>query len=224
MMVGISEAFLTHAWTCQQGLCQHWPHHEEPGRLGGGCEKQRVGDRERCNIVGRNFTLISSRECMRTANDGRRCLILLLPWERSCMNEWEGEMACAQSRDLPTASMLFNVTGGGGGPGFCTVEYLGEGDSCQIPPRWGTAGKGPESPGALSPLATALQISWELGPPHAAAACLRARNSDRKAPDSSLLELNRFPLIHFSISASNLPPTCNNDVLGYGCYGLIKAV
>lgn len=41
------------------------------------------------------------------------------------MNEWEEEMACAQRKDLPTALILFNVTGDGGEQGFCTVEYLG---------------------------------------------------------------------------------------------------
>lgn len=34
-------------------------------------------------------------------------------------------MACAQRKDLPTALILFNVTGEGGEQGFCTVEYLG---------------------------------------------------------------------------------------------------
>lgn len=41
------------------------------------------------------------------------------------MSEWEGEMACAQREDLPTALILFNVIGDGEEQGFCTVEYLG---------------------------------------------------------------------------------------------------
>ena len=71
IMVGKSEAFLIHAWMCQQGSCQQWPSHEEPGAdWGGGCEKQRVGDREPCTIMGHNLTSISSTERMRTTPDG----------------------------------------------------------------------------------------------------------------------------------------------------------
>lgn len=70
IMVGKSKAFLIHAWIRQQGSCQHWPNHEEPSAdWEEGCEKQRVGDGERCSIMGHNLTSISSTECMRTTNN-----------------------------------------------------------------------------------------------------------------------------------------------------------
>lgn len=70
------------------------------------------------------------------------------------MNEREGGMACAQRKDLPTALILFNVTGDGGRARILYCGILGgEGDSC--PPLWGTVGKGTGSLGPLSPLVTA---------------------------------------------------------------------
>ena len=38
------------------------------GDWGGGCEKQRVGDREPCTITGHNLTSISSTERTRTTD------------------------------------------------------------------------------------------------------------------------------------------------------------
>lgn len=124
--------------------------------------------------MGHNLTSISSTECMRTANSGWRHLILLLPWARSCVHEGEGEVASAQGRDLPTAPIL-TLQGMEESKDFVLWNTWGEGDGCQSPPHWGAVGKGTESPGPLSPLATAwLMSSVTLA---AAAACVKARNT-----------------------------------------------
>lgn len=55
------------------------------------------------------------------------------------MNEWEEEMACAQRKDLPTALILFYCYRRWGRARilYCRIPG-GEGDSCHIPPGWGT--------------------------------------------------------------------------------------
>lgn len=114
----------------------------------------------------------------------------------------------------------------GGEQGFCTVEYLGgKGIAALLSGvQWA------KELDHWDPFLPLWRLDWLAGSwvtlaSAAAAACVKAKNTfNRKAWVCFLLEPNRFPLICFSISASNLPPTCNSDVLGYGYYSLIKAV